>query len=61
MDDDIVIYKKDDICFNGFVGYVNNIIPSIKLTVEYESNNSLPFLDVIVYHDSVTYSFSFSV
>ena len=61
VDDVFVIYKKDDICFDRFVEYVNNIIPSIKFTVEYESNNSLPFLDVIVYHDSMTHNFSFSV
>ena len=61
VDDVFIIYQKDDTCFNKFLNYANNLIPSIKFTVEYEVDNQLPFLDVLVQHDPLTHAFSFKV
>ena len=61
VDDVFIIYQENEEYFNEFLLYVNNLIPSIKFTVEYETNNSIPFLDVLVQHDPVTHAFSFKV
>ena len=60
VDDIFIIYKHDDHSFNTFLDTINSIIPSIKFTVEYENNNTLPFLDVQVKHN-IDYTFSYSV
>ena len=61
VDDVFIIYQKDDECFDNFLNFVNNLIPSIKFTVENEVDNKLPFLDVLVHHNPVTHAFSFKV
>ena len=46
VDDTFVIVKKNNL--KTFHEHLNNIEANIKFTLEIESNNSLPFLDVLV-------------
>ena len=46
VDDTFVIIKKN--VLNAFHEHINNIEQSIKFTVELESDNLLPFLDVLI-------------
>ena len=46
VDDTFVVIKKNNL--ETFHKHLNNIEASIKFTLEIESNNSLPFLDVLV-------------
>ena len=61
VDDIFVIYNHDDTCFNLFLNSINNFIPTIKFTVEYEDAGKLPFLDVMVIHNKTDYRFSFKI
>ncbi|KAA3678519.1 uncharacterized protein DEA37_0013325 [Paragonimus westermani] len=45
--DDILIFT-DAIHFDLFFNFLNNIHPNLSLSHEVESNNSLPFLDVLI-------------
>ena len=44
----ILILLPDNIDLDNFLASFNKLSPSIKLTIEKESNNSIPFLDVQV-------------
>ena len=44
VDDTFIIIKKTEV--NEFHNHINNIEASIKFTIEHETNNSIPFLDV---------------
>ena len=46
VDDTFVVIKKNNL--ETFHEHLNNIEASITFTLETESNNSLPFLDVLV-------------
>ena len=46
VDDTFVVIKKNNL--EAFHEHLNKIEASIKFTIETESNNSLPFLDVLV-------------
>ena len=46
VDDTFVIIKKIEV--DEFYNHINNIEPSITLTIEHETYNSIPFLDVCV-------------
>ena len=46
VDDTFVIIKKTEV--DEFHNRINNIEASIKFTIEHETNNSIPFLDVCV-------------
>ena len=46
VDDTFVVLKKNNL--ETFHEHLNNIEASIKFTLETESNNSLPFLDVLI-------------
>ena len=61
VDDIFIIYQGSDEMLNSLLDIVNNLLPSIKFTVEHEDGGTLPFLDVLVIHDSTTSSFSFKV
>ena len=61
VDDIFIIFNDTQSDFDSFFNYVNNILPSIKFTVEYEIENKLPFLDVLVYHDPISMGFKFTV
>ena len=61
VDDIFIIYQHGDEKFIEFLNFINNLIPSIKFTVEYEENGKIPFLDVLVIHDNINHGFSFTV
>ena len=61
VDDIFIVFKGTPEEFNNFFEYVNSFVPSIKFTAEHESENKLPFLDVMVFHDPIVHSFKFSV
>ena len=61
VDDIFIVYDKDDSSFDNFVSYVNNLLPSIKFTVEREQENKLSFLDVLVHHNPNDLTFSFDI
>ena len=61
VDDIFIIYQHDLEAFNKLISEINNILPTIKFTVEEEENGQLPFLDVMVIHDEHTNNFSFKV
>ena len=46
VDDTFVIIKKTKV--DEFHNHINNIEASIKFSIEHETNNSIPFLDVCV-------------
>ena len=48
VDDTFVIWQHSTDELHKFFNDINNVIPTIKFTVEIEDNNSLPFLDVLV-------------
>ena len=60
VDDIFIIYEHDNDTFSNFLDTINDIIPSISFTVEYENDNTLPFLDVLVKHN-IDQTFSFTV
>ena len=46
--DDVFAVLPDNIDLDNFLASLNRLSPSIKFTIEKESNNSIPFLDVEV-------------
>ena len=46
--DDVFAVLPDDIDLDNFLASLNRLSPSIKFTIEKESNNSIPFSDVEV-------------
>ena len=56
--DDTFTCFSDQSHFELFLDYLNSKHPNIKFTIEHSINNSLPFLDIRIDHDS---SFSHSV
>ena len=46
--DDILLIYPQDLNLNSIADRLNNIEPSIKFTYEFESNNILPFMDVLL-------------
>ena len=61
VDDIFIVFKGTPEELTTFVDYVNSFIPSIQFTVEHETENKLPFLDIQVLHDPNVHSFKFSV
>ena len=47
--DDIFICWPDHSDINRFVSDLNNLVPTIKFTLERENNNTLPFLDILIH------------
>ena len=50
--DDIIVFWPNDRDFGSFFREVNQLVPSIKFTTEWEEGDCLPFLDVKVYRSS---------
>ena len=44
--------------FNIFLNKLNNLVPSINFKVEWEANNKIPFLDVLIIRDPSGYKFT---
>ena len=61
VDDIFIVFKGNPSYFDNFLQYVNGILPSIQFTVEHETDSKLPFLDMLIYHDPVTFAFKFTV
>ena len=56
--DDTFLLFRSKVAADNFLEYVNNIHRNIKFTIEYESNNQLPFLDVLVYRNNDNFNTS---
>ena len=54
--DDTFLLFRNKAQANNFLSYVNNIHRNIKFTIEYESENKLPFLDILVFRDNDTFN-----
>lgn len=61
VDDIFIIYQHNETQLEDFLRCLNNFLPTIKFTVEYEEDGKLPFLDVMVMHDKHDNSFKFRV
>ena len=44
--------------FSIFLNKLNNLVPSINFKVEWENNNKIPFLDVLIIRDPSGYKFT---
>ena len=58
VDDIFTIYPHDDDKFNQFLTLLNNLVPSIKFTCEWEINKILPFLDIKIHNANSQFRFS---
>ena len=46
--DDTFLLFRDKYQADRFLEYANGLHPNIKFTIEYENNDKLPFLDILV-------------
>ncbi len=58
LDDCFSIFEGDANTINNFLNHLNSINPRVQFTVEYEKNNQLPFLDILLTRKSGSISFS---
>ena len=56
--DDIICIWPNDLDVSDFLTSLNNLVPSIKFTMEEELNSSLPFLDVQIHRIDRKFKFS---
>ena len=56
--DDIFICWPDDCNIQEFLQTLNNLVPTIKFTLECEINNKLPFLDILVHRCDRSFKYS---
>ena len=47
VDDTIALFRSREAA-DRFLEYINELHPNIKFTVDYEHNNQLPFLDILI-------------
>lgn len=47
VDDILMLFGGSLIQFNSFFSYINNLRSRIKYMVEFENNNTIPFLDLL--------------
>ncbi|GJQ80733.1 hypothetical protein Trydic_g9328 [Trypoxylus dichotomus] len=52
VDDTFVIWAHGEEEINGFLQHLNGLEESIKLIMEFEVDNRIPFLDVLVHKQS---------
>ena len=57
VDDTCVLFKCPSHSLL-FLNFINSLHPNIQFTIEHESNNCLPFLDVLVQRQSASFSTS---
>ena len=57
VDDTFCLFHKKEHA-EKFLDFINSQHPNIKFTVEFENDNSIPFLDVLVTHDDTGFSTS---
>ncbi|KAK5644613.1 hypothetical protein RI129_005913 [Pyrocoelia pectoralis] len=58
VDDVICIHSADDSGVNNFLNELNGIHPNVQFTIEKESNNTLPFLDLLLHKSPQKITFS---
>ena len=56
MDDTFTLWPHDSGVLDGFLNHLNSLRPTIRFTMEIESHNRLPFLDVMVIWDPITHT-----
>ena len=56
--DDILCLIPFNFDTNVFLDFINNLYPSLKFTSEYETNGSIPFLDVLIHNCNTFLKFS---
>ena len=56
--DDIICIWPNNLDENVFLMSLNDLVPSIKFTMELEQNSSLPFLDVLIHRVDRKFKFS---
>lgn len=57
VDDILVVFKKN-LNIDNFLNVINNIVPSIKFTIENEVNCKIPFLDTVIHRSTNEFKFS---
>ena len=55
--DDILLSYPQDLDLNSITDRLNNVEPSIRFTCEFESQNTPPFLDVLLIRNSDKFKF----
>ena len=58
VDDILTFWDNSWGDFNEFFIRLNNLVPSIKFKVEWEKDNKIPFLDVLIIRDPNRYKFT---
>ena len=56
--DDILCLVPENFVVNDYLTFLNNIYPSLKFTVEFENDNKIPFLDVLIHNCKTKIEFS---
>ena len=56
--DDILCLWPNDEAIDIFLPMLNNLVPSIKFTVEVEEDGKLPFLDCMIHRTDRSFKFS---
>ena len=56
--DDILVVFKNNWNIDNFLDVINNLVPSIKFTIENEVNGKIPFLDIVIHRSSNEFKFS---
>ena len=46
--DDVLAAVNPNFCLESFLSFINSFYPTLKFTHEWESNSSIPFLDVLI-------------
>jgi len=56
--DDILCLVPENFDVNDYLNFLNNIYPSLKFTVEFENDNKIPFLDILIHNCKTEIKFS---
>ena len=59
--DDVFCLWPQELNLENFLEKMNNLVDSIKFTLEIENNHTLPFLDILVHKDMLNKCFKFSI
>jgi hypothetical protein len=54
VDDTFVVWPHDTEKLKEFLSHINSLRPTIQFTLETETGDSLPFLDVLVYRNGTS-------
>jgi hypothetical protein len=55
VDDTFVVWPHGPSRLQEFLRHLNSVRPTIQFTMEVETNNNLPFLDVLVTRQGITF------